>query len=636
MSSETTGPKGCRGTKSLTMPFDFNIPLVLVTLPAFGLGAGFALPLLGLPEWQGRVWVTFTVPVLLALLYEILSSLRRGEIGLDIVAVLAMTAALLVGENLAAIVVALMYSGGQYLEAFAEHRARREMTAILGRVPRSALRHRKGMLQEISLEEIVPGDRLLIRQGDVIPVDGTVAGRVAILDQSALTGEPIPIQQPTGAKVMSGSTNAGDAFDLIASHHAAESTYAGIVRLVEQAQRSKAPMSRLADQFSMFFLGMTVLLAGLAWYWTGDPIRAVAVLVVATPCPLILAVPVALVSGLSRAARFGILIKGGKAIEALARVHSLVLDKTGTLTEGRARVVSVDVRAENGPEEILRIAASLDQASKHIIAQTLVDEARDRRLHLSTPSNVIETAGEGIEGTVDGHALVVGGIHFVRSRLPRPPTSLTERTEKTGAVVVAVAIDGKMAGKIVLADELRAGTQTLLQSLRKLGIRRIVLATGDRREVAQAVTVGLGIDAVRSELTPDQKVLVVLTERKNGRVMMVGDGVNDAPALAAADIGVAMGARGTAASAEAADVVLLVDHLDRIVPAIQIARRSRRIALESVSAGIGLSLLGMIAAAFGHITPVQGALLQEAIDVAVILNALRALGGGEAILPFGK
>jgi heavy metal translocating P-type ATPase len=612
------------------MPSDFIIRSVLVAVPALGLLSGFALPWLGLPLWQGWVWAAFTVPVLLALLYEIVASLRRGEVGLDIVAALSMTAALAVGENLAAVVVALMYSGGQYLEAFAERHARREMTAILARVPRTSMRHRDGVLEEIGLEEIVPGDRLLIRQGDVVPVDGTVLRGVAILDQSALTGEPIPVQARVGDEVMSGSTNAGEAFDLTASHHAAESTYAGIVRLVEEAQRSKAPMSRLADRFAMVFLGVTVLMAGLAWYLAGDPIRAVAVLVVATPCPLILAVPVAIVSGLSRAARTGILIKGGKAIEALGRVYSLVIDKTGTLTDGRARVVSVKVHGDLASDDIVRLAASLDQASKHIIAQTLVTEARDRKLRLSTPSGVIETAGEGIEGSIDGLRMVVGGIHFVRSKLTGPARHSSGQTQMAGAVIVAVAIDGEMAGEIVLADELRAGTKALLQSLRKLGIQRIVLATGDRREVAEAVAAGLGIDAVRSELSPDQKVLVVLTERKNGPVMMVGDGVNDAPALAAADIGVAMGARGTAASAEAADVVLLVDHLDRVVPAIQIARRSRRIALESVTVGIGLSLLGMIAAAFGYITPVQGALLQEVIDVAVILNALRALGGNAA------
>ena len=602
---------------------------VLVALPALGLLLGFAAPLLGFSALQEWVWTGFTVPVLMALLYEIAASLRRAEVGLDIVAALSMTAALAVGENLAAAVVALMYSGGQYLEAFAEGHARREMTAILARVPRTAIRHGNSELEEVGLETIVPGDRLLIRQGDVVPVDGTVASGVAILDQSALTGEPIPVQQRAGEEVMSGSTNAGDAFDLMASRHAVESTYAGIVRLVEEAQRSKAPMSRLADRFAILFLGVTVLIAGLAWYFTGNPIRAVAVLVVATPCPLILAVPIAIVSGLSRAARFGVLIKGGKAIEALARVYSLVIDKTGTLTDGRAKVVSVNVRDHLALDDILRIAASLDQASKHIIAQTLVAEARNRKLHLSTPSNVIETAGEGIEGSIDGLNVVVGGIHFVQSRLTKTATNSFEPTQRVGAVVVAVAIGGKMAGEIVLADELRVGIQALLQALRKLGIQRIVLATGDRREVAEAVTGGLGIDGVRSELTPDQKVLVVLTERKNGSAMMVGDGVNDAPALAAADIGVAMGARGTAASAEAADVVLLVDHLDRIVPAIQIARHSRLIALESVAAGIGLSLLGMVAAALGYITPVQGALLQEVIDVAVILNALRALGGNE-------
>ncbi len=618
------------------MRSDFIVRSFLLTLPAFGLLSGFAAPLLGLQAWQGWMWAAFTVPVLLALLYEIASSLRRGEVGLDIVAALSMAGALAVGENLAAVVVALMYSGGQYLEAFAERHARREMTAILARVPRTAVRHRDGVLEEVDLDEIVPGDRLLIRQGDVVPVDGTVAGGVAILDQSALTGEAIPVQQRTGDEVMSGSTNAGEAFDLTASHHAADSTYAGIIRLVEEAQRSKAPMSRLADRFAMLFLGVTVLIAGMAWYLTGDPIRAVAVLVVATPCPLILAVPVAIVSGLSRAARFGILIKGGKAIEALGRVYSLVIDKTGTLTDGRARVVSVNVHDHFAPEDLLRLAASLDQASKHIIAQTLVTEAHARKLHLSTPSNVTETAGEGIEGSVDGLAMVVGGIRFVRSRLSKAATGSPDRSRKVGAVIVAVAIEGKMAGEIVLADELRVGTKVLLQALRKLGVQRIILATGDRREVAEAVATGLGIDAVRSELTPDQKVLVVLTERKNGPVMMVGDGVNDAPALAAADIGVAMGARGTAASAEAADVVLLVDHLDRIVPAIEIARRSRLIALESVAAGIGLSLLGMVAAALGHITPVQGALLQEVIDVAVIVNALRALGGKQPERPLAE
>ena len=600
---------------------------LLAGLAAVGLLAGFAAKLAGLGAWSGTIWAAVTLPVLLALVAEIVTSLRRGDVGLDIVAALSMTAALAVGENLAAAIVALMYAGGQYLEAYAERHARREMTALLARVPRTAVRHRDGQLEEVALDLVLPGDRLLVRKGDVVPVDGTVVEGVAVLDQSALTGEAMPVQLTAGQAVLSGSTNVGDAFDLVAERLAAESTYAGVVRLVEAAQRSRAPMSRLADRFAILFLAVTAVMAGGAWWLTDDPIRAVAVLVVATPCPLILAVPVAIVSGLSRAAKLGILIKGGKAIEMLARVRALVIDKTGTLTIGQAKIVSTRVVDGVTPDELLRVAASLDQASKHIIAQTIVTEARDKGLPLAIPSDVVETPGEGIVGRVDGRQVMVGGLHFIARNIPDSPRSMLEHERPPGALAVAVAVDGRLTGVLILADELRAGTEQLFRSLRELGIERIVLATGDRHEVAKFFSEGLSIDLVRSELTPDQKILVVLSERKNGPVMMIGDGVNDAPALAAADLGMAMGAKGAAASAEAADVVLLVDQLDRVLPAITIARRSRTIALQSVFAGIGLSFVAMIAAAFGFIVPVEGALLQEVIDVAVIFNALRALRG---------
>jgi len=449
---------------------------------------------------------------------------------------------------------------------------------------------------------------------------------MGILDQSALTGEPLPVKAVPGDAVLSGSTNTGEAFDLLATRRAAESTYAGIVRLVEAAQRARAPMSRMADRYALLFLVVTIALATAAWALTDDPIRAVAVLVAATPCPLILAVPVAIVSGLSRAAKLGILIKGGKAIETLARARSLVIDKTGTLTVGQAAIASARTAEGISADDLLRTAASLDQASKHVIAQTIVAEARNRGLVLAIPSDVVEAPGEGITGTVSGHKAVVGGLRFVASKISQN-ISLLPQDRPPGALAVAIAIDGRLAGVLVLADELRAGTQALLSELRALGIERIVLATGDRHDVAQFIAASLSLDLVRSELTPDQKILVVLSERKNGPVIMIGDGVNDAPALAAADVGIAMGAKGAAASAEAADVVLLVDQLDRILPAIKIARRSRYIALQSVVAGIGLSTAAMIAAAFGYLVPVEGALLQEAIDVAVIFNALRALRG---------
>ena len=388
---------------------------IVIGVPALGLVLGFAARLAGHAEWSPWIWGAATIPVLLTLLLEIVAALRRGDVGLDIVAALSMTAALIFGEELAAVVVALMYAGGQYLENYAERRARREMTALLSRVPRSAMRYTDGALEEIPLDAVIPGDRLLIRQGDIVPVDGTLAAAAAALDQSALTGESMPVNPGKHGAVLSGSTNAGEAFDLIASRRAAESTYAGILRLVEAAQRSKAPMARLADRYAIVFLIATVVLAGGAWLWTGDPIRAVAVLVVATPCPLILAVPVAIISGISRAARHGILIKSGRALEALARIRGLVLDKTGTLTEGRARIVDTQAIGDTTPAELLRLAASLDQASPHIIARALVGEAQAQGIALIPPSNVAEIAGEGIEGNVNGVHLVVGGPNCSRA-----------------------------------------------------------------------------------------------------------------------------------------------------------------------------------------------------------------------------
>ena len=497
------------------------------------------------------------------------------------------------------------------------------MSDLLSRVPRTATRRRHGALDEVPLDDIAPDDLLLIRQGDVAPVDGTVESDRAMLDQSALTGESMPLRLNRGQDVMSGSTNAGDAFDS-AGHPARRRQHLCRHRSAGRGGASvKAPMARLADRYSLLFLVVTVALATAAWWFTGDPIRAVAVLVVATPCPLILAVPVALVAGLSRAAHFGVLIKGAKPLEALAGIQTLILDKTGTLTDGRPQIVSIDTLGDMSEDEVLNFAAALDQASKHPIAQAIVAAAHARGAVLPIPDNVVETPGEGVAGTIEGRKVVVGGAGFVASQVGA--ADLNSAVVEAGSVVVALGVDGQLMGHLVMADALRSGTTELLAGLRRLGVGRIVLATGDRRAVAEVVTEGLGLDAVRAELTPDQKVLLVLSERKNGPVMMVGDGVNDAPALAAADIGIAMGARGAAASAEAADVVILVDHLDRLVPGIEVAQRSRRIALESVAAGIGLSVAGMIAAALGYLTPVQGALLQELIDGAVILNALRAL-----------
>ena len=597
---------------------------ILIVIPVIGLPLGLWLYWQGHILWADRAFVAVALPVLAALVWEIIASLRRGDVGLDIVAALSMTAALLFGENLAAAVVALMYAGGQYLEAYADGRARREMTALLERAPRSAMRYEADGLRDVPIETIVAGDRLLVRQGDVVPVDGMVTAGMAVLDQATLTGESLPVRHGTGASVMSGATNVGNAFDLTAAKAASESTYAGIVRLVEAAQSSKAPMARLADRFALVFLAVTLAIAGAAWLLTGDPIRAVAVLVVATPCPLILAVPVAIAAGLSKAAAGGILVKGGQVLERLADIRSIVLDKTGTVTHGEAELAHIQTYNRVSADEVLRLAASLEQVSSHVIARRLVAESASRNMILSMPVDVAETPGEGLSGTVDGQRIAVGALPYViaRSQTGMP---LLGRNPRPGTVVVALAVDGIVSGLIELRDGVRDGVPALLKTLRGLGITRIILATGDRYAIAKHAVEGLDLDAIHADLTPEEKVRTVAAEHARAPTMMVGDGVNDAPALAASDVGVAMGARGAAASAQAADAVLLVDRLDGIVTAIRAARRAKYIALQSVYLGIGLSVAGMIAAAFGFLTPVQGALFQEFIDVAAILNALRAL-----------
>jgi heavy metal translocating P-type ATPase len=611
---------------SITLPpaiFSFRSLLVVIAVAGLAVGAGAWL---WAPEgWADWAWAVGTLPILAALVVEIVTSLRRGEVGLDLVAALSMTAALAFGEPLAGNVVALMYAGGQFLESYAERRAGREMTALLGRVARTAMRYIGSRLQETPIEDLAIGDRILVRRGEVVPLDGLLSSNDALLDQSALTGESLPVEKRAQDEILSGSTNVGDAFELTAVRPAAESTYANIVRLVDQARKSKAPSVRIADRYAVWFLLLTLIIAGSAWWASGDRIRILAVLVVATPCPLILALPVAIISGMSRAARLGVLVKSGGALEALAKVRTAVLDKTGTLTFGLATISAIRTFEGWDGMEMLRLAASLDQASHHVIAEALVNEARRRGLRLSPPADVSEMAGTGISGIVDGRNVVIGGSRFVRDRSKRGDPYALRHEVPEGTAVVAVAVDGAIAGIIALADRLRPEAPAMLDALRRSGIERMVLASGDRRDVVAAVARELHIGSAHGELDPGAKVEIVKEERKRAVVMMVGDGVNDAPALAAADVGVAMGARGSAASSESADVVLLIDRLDNLTQAVQVAHRTRRIGLQSVLVGLGLSVAAMIVAAFGYLPPVAGALMQEAIDISVILNALRAL-----------
>jgi heavy metal translocating P-type ATPase len=615
----------------------FNLQRAWLAAAIVGILCGAILYVVGAHTAAQAAWAVTTVIGGIPVTIGVVRGIVAREPGVDLIAVLAIVGSLALGEYLAGAVIALMLATGQALEAYAERRAHRELSSLLARAPQRVHRYEGGALYTRPIEEVGIGDRLFVKSGEVVPVDGVLEGW-AVLDESALSGESRPVDRPKGDLVRSGAVNAGSAFDLRATATAADSTYAGIVRLVEEAERQKAPFARLADRYALLFIPITLVIAGTAWAVSGIPERALSVLVVATPCPLILAVPVAIVGGISRAAKRGVIVKGGGALETLARADTLLFDKTGTLTSGVPRVADVETFGDVGVDELLRFAASLDQVSPHVLAAAIVRAAHDRGLDLAFPEDVEERYGQGISGTVDGRKVTVGKASFVRAdgALPRRAREVRRRSMLDGSSCVFAGIDGQVAGAFLTDDPIRPDTPRVIRSMRRAGIRRVVMVTGDHPDVAESVGAALGVDRVLSERAPSEKVEAIARERQEGGVVvMVGDGLNDAPALAAADVGVAMGARGATASSEAADVVVTVDRLDRLSDALAIARRTRRIAVQSVYLGMGLAFIAMGLGALGRFTPVAGAVIQELIDVTSILNALRALGGGVQAAPSG-
>ena len=594
--------------------------LVLAAIVA-ALAVGAVLALTGQTTAANAVWAGAVACALVPLTWSVARSLRHGDVGVDTIALVAMVGALAVGEQLAAAVVALMLAGGNELEASAGRRARRELSGLLQRAPRVAHRRRGDRLAEIDAAEVAIGDVLVVRAGELVPVDGIVVAGEAVLDTSTLTGEPLPVASGLGGEVRSGTSNAGEVFEMRASRRAADSAYAAIVRLVREAELQRAPFVRLADRYAMLFLPVTLLIAGLSWLVSGDPVRAVAVLVVATPCPLILAAPIALISGVSRAARAGVIVKGGGVIEQLGGARTVLLDKTGTVTVGRPEVIGIEPVDGWSEDETLRVAASLDQLSAHGTAEALVRDAHDRRLVLASPTDVRETPGSGIEGLLGGRRVAVGSAAFVHSR------GHDGGVPTGGGSAVVVGVDGRVVGRLEMGDHLRPEAGEMVTALRRAGVRHVALVSGDRPAVAERVGAEIGVDRVYADQSAGDKVDVVraLRERADLRpVVMVGDGINDAPALAVADVGIAMAAAGATISSETADAVIVVDRVERVAEAIRIGRRSLRIARQSVLIGMGLSFAAMGFAAIGLLPPLHGALLQEGIDVAVILNALRA------------
>ncbi|HEX6467710.1 MAG TPA: heavy metal translocating P-type ATPase [Streptosporangiaceae bacterium] len=605
--------------------------LVLFGVAAVLLVAGLLAAWAAATEAARAAWVAATVLGLAYSTVSILASLWRRQATVDVIAWLALVGALLVGEPLAGAVIAVMLATGAVLEARAAARARRELSRLAAGAPRIARRQTPDGVVEVPAGEVVGGDRLLVGAGELVPVDGRLMDS-GVFDESALTGESIPVERRPGEDVRSGVINAGGPVGMVATATAADSTYAGVVRLVEQAQAASAPFVRTADRFALAFVPLTLVAAGLAWAVTGEAVRAVAVLVVATPCPLLLAAPIAIMSGLSRAAKTGVILKGGSALERLAAGRVLLFDKTGTLTLGRptlTEVVTAD-GTDGAPgaeaDEVLRLAASLDQLSAHVLAAAIVTAARDRGLRLEPPAGVREEHGYGVEGVVGGHTVRLGKAAWI---VPGPPPPwvrhIRRRAALDGTLTVFVAVDGRPAGALVLQDPIRPDAPRMIRALRAAGIRRMVLVTGDRADIAEAVGRIVGVDAVQADRDPADKLTIVRAEQATSPTIMVGDGINDAPALAAAGVGVALAARGVTASAEAADVVLTVDRVDGLADAILIARRAYRIARRAALLGIGLSVAAMVPAAAGLLPPTAGALLQEVIDVAAIAFALTAL-----------
>ena len=609
--------------QSLLNPLSNPIPVATCLIILIGL----ALLVRPSPAWGFRVWQVGLIIVGLPVVWRTVVGAFRGRFAADLVAALAILGAILLQQPLAGLVVVLMQTGGEALERYAAGRASRAVQELEAAAPHIANRLRGTQVEEIPSDVVRLDDLLLVRPGEMVPCDGVVTEGVSHVDQSRLTGEPIPISASVGTMLMSGSLNLEGPLTVQVLAVASESHYAKIVQLVRNAAGSKSPLQRAADRYAIIFTPLTLLVCAVTYLASGDPLRVLAVLVVATPCPLILATPVAIIGGINRAARQSIIIRHGDALERLGSVTAALLDKTGTLTIGRPAVTSVQSAPPFDADDVLRYAAAVDARAGHMLAHSIVAEAARRHLEVPQATAVVESPGRGVTGQVEDRAVTLGALSFIIER--HPDLAGTLGPEQSAALRAWLAVDGARAGTIEFADRLRPEVPRLVQALHDLGIRRLILVTGDQPAHAHAIAKEAGIMEVRADLFPADKVKVVEElEQQGERVLMVGDGTNDAPALARATVGVALAAHGGGISAEAADVVLLTEDATRIAEAVKISRRTMTIARQSILVGLGLSGLAMVVAAFGGIPPTVGAVLQEGIDVAVILNALRASGEG--------
>jgi heavy metal translocating P-type ATPase len=546
----------------------------------------------------------------------------------DIVAMLAIIVSIILNDAFPGVIIVLMQTGGKALEDYAYRRASSSLDNLLSRAPRIAHRKIDHNLEEIPVSQINIGDVLAIRPGDLIPVDGEILSSQACIDEASLTGEPLPKTKTCGEQAFSGTVNIGGAFDIKATRKSEESQYSKIVKLVKKAQEEKAPIQRLADKYAVWFTPITLIVSMIGWLVTNNFQTILSVLVVATPCSLIFATPVAVISGINKAAKSGIIIKTGAAIEQVAKTQVVVFDKTGTITFGTPAVERIISFEGVSSDEILLKAASLEQLSSHPIASMIEEKGKEKFGKLLVPESFREIPGAGVEGRVGTDHVMVGAPSIFEKMgldIFNNVGVLHDKIKPEGRMVAFVAINGKLSGAIVFGDEIRPDVGSMIQKLATMGVKKTVMLTGDVNDNAKNIAVQSGITDYKAELVPQEKVIEVKKLRREFEyVIMVGDGINDAPALAASTVGIAMGSKGTAISAEAADIVFLEDTVSKVVNTIEIGKRTISVAKQSIFVGLGCSFFFMVIAMLGYLPPAIGAVLQEILDVSVILNALRA------------
>ncbi len=567
------------------------------------------------------LWVMGTAALAegLPLIKTMWEDIRTGRYGIDILALTAIITSVILKQDFAALAIVIMLTGGKGLENFAEHRSHRELSALLKNSPKKAHLKRGNKIVDLDVSEVKVGDRIIIKPGEVVPVDALILDGSSSFNESSLTGESLPVSRGIGEQILSGTINNERLVTAKAIRTAKNSQYQQIVHLVSEAEASKAPFVRLADRYSIPFTIAAYIIAASVWIISGHAIRFLDVIIVATPCPLLLAAPIALISGMSRSYKYGVVVKTGSSLERLAEAKTFVFDKTGTLTTGSLALDSIETYAPYSENEVLALAASTEQNSNHIIAAAIVKAAKDRGIKPSKVKHVTELPGQGVQATLKSEHILIGRRDFITNHgvnVGKIPPSKARTT-------VLVAINHKLAGVIFLSDKLRDESKRTIEELYRLGVSRTVMMTGDNQGTADTIAKQLGIKTVYAETLPGEK-LHALEDIKERPIVFVGDGVNDAPVLTGADVGIALGARGSTAASESASIVVMLDDLSKVATVTQIAKKTFSIAKQSILVGVLLSLILMVIFATGRFLPIYGAILQEVVDVVIIFNALRA------------